>query len=533
MLARALQGSNGREQLAKRAISRHRTYVDSPITLRPFSRYLLMVRAFSSTCRNEQENTHISVDRWFGEYQETWIARPFCRRAHHRDIPGDSHLPLAIFTNNDSAIRSIHIPRHGHFPEFSSHVLSAPRLHWRQSAVQTGWRILSAPPLVTIRHFSIAAHYLDLLFRPGYIARIVLNDFHIHVPAERLSLERPPTDSSKSSILVGEIIADGSSIQIDRDSDSPLLFDIHTLRLAPASESTPFSYTTTLHIPLPSGELRSNGKFGPWNLNNPGQTAVSGEFAFENADLGVFKGIAGTLSSEAKFQGVLSNIEAHGKINIPNFGVTRSHHSVHLQSAFHAYIDGTNGDVRLEHVEASYFKTKVTAEGEVAHHSGQDGKIASIDLFVSNGRIQDVLYLFVRAPDPPLHGLASFRAHVSIPPKAQPFVEKIRIIGDFEIENGQFAKASTQESIDTLSERARGVKPENENDSDKVISDLAGHVDLRNASAALTDLRFHVPGASAHMDGTYNIESTKINLHGTLRTDEIFPSDHRRQVRAA
>jgi hypothetical protein len=379
----------------------------------------------------------------------------------------------------------------------------------------------SAPPLVTIRHFSIAAHYLDLLFRPGYIARIVLNDFHIHVPAERLSLERP-TDSSNSSILVGEIIADGSSIQIDRDSDSPLFFDIHTLRLAPASESTPFSYTTTLHIPLPSGELRSNGKFGPWNLNNPGQTAVSGDFAFENADLGVFKGIAGTLSSEAKFQGVLSNIEAHGKINIPNFGVTRSHHSVHLQSAFHAYIDGTNGDVRLEHVEASYFKTKVTAEGEVAHHSGQDGKIASIDLFVSNGRIQDVLYLFVRAPDPPLHGLASFRAHVSIPPKEQPFVEKIRIIGDFEIENGQFAKASTQESIDTLSERARGVKPENENDSDKVISNLAGHVDLRNASAALTDLRFHVPGASAHMDGTYNIESTKINLHGTLRTDEEF-----------
>ena len=48
---------------------------------------------------------------------------------------------------------------------------------------------------------------------------------------------------------------------------------------------------------------------------------------------------------------------------------------------------------------------------------------------------------------------------------------------------------------------------------------MAGHVDLRNATATFVDSSFSVPGASARMHGTYNLQSQVVDLHGTLKTD--------------
>jgi hypothetical protein len=272
----------------------------------------------------------------------------------------------------------------------------------------------------------------------------------------------------------------------------------------------------------PNTLIQSHGQFGPWNSSDPGQTPVAGQYAFQNADLGVFHGISGMLSSEDKFQGMLRHIEAEGSIDIPDFMVTRSGHSVHLTSEFHAFVDGTNGDVELERVNTAFLKTRVLAKGKIAGQPAQHGKTASVDLSVLDGRIQDVLRLFVRGPKPPLNGTTSFRAHVVIPPEDRPFLEKVRLTGDFGVEGGQFTKSSVQTNVDNLSERARGAKPGDkpeDDDPDRVISGLAGHVQLRDATATLGGLSFAVPGASAQMHGTYNLESEAVDLHGTLKTD--------------
>jgi hypothetical protein len=82
--------------------------------------------------------------------------------------------------------------------------------------------------------------------------------------------------------------------------------------------------------------------------------------------------------------------------------------------------------------------------------------------------------------------------------------------------------------VDTFSERARGEKPDDHKKSsedkdqaedDRVISNLSGHVDLRNATASFRNFAFVVPGAKAEMHGTYHLEKKTINLHGTLRSD--------------
>lgn len=387
-------------------------------------------------------------------------------------------------------------------------------------------RPAGTPAVVTIQRLSVEAHYLDMLFRPGYVARIVMQGFRAQIPRLGTPLEDTGWKETPSKTRIGSVIADGAVVEIARaDSREPLRFEIHALKLGDVSRNEAMSYEVFMHNPLPPGDIRSSGKFGPWNSNDPGQTPVKGEYSFRHADLSVFEGLAGLLSSDDSFQGILQHIEARGTIDIPDFMVKHSQHAVHVSSEFHALINGTNGDVALDRVSATFLHTNVLAKADISGHAGEDGKTANVDLSVRDGRIQDVLLLFVREPKAPLNGVTSFRAHVVIPPGERPFLEKVRLGGEFGIQEGQFVNSSTEASVEMLSERARGMKPDSTldpQDQDRVISDLSGHVDLHNATANFSDLSFRVPGAHAQMHGTYNVESKAIDLHGTLKTDAEF-----------
>jgi len=119
------------------------------------------------------------------------------------------------------------------------------------------------PPVVSIQRLAIRAHYLDLIFRPGYLAGIVLDGFRAHILLRGTSVQESNWQETKSSTRVGEIVADGFSIQIDRSSRAALLFAIHTLRLYSVSDKQPASITVSLHISLPPGDVRAQGQFGP------------------------------------------------------------------------------------------------------------------------------------------------------------------------------------------------------------------------------------------------------------------------------
>jgi AsmA-like C-terminal region len=379
------------------------------------------------------------------------------------------------------------------------------------------------PPIVTIQRFTVEAHYIDLLLRPGYLARIITSGFRVYVPPAGTPIAPSNWPESRSKTRVDEIIADGATVEVARaNHKASLVFEVHALRLGSVSYGQPFSYNLALHNPLPPGEIHAEGKFGPWNGSHPGETPVSGRYDFEKADLSVFQGIAGTLSSHDDFLGTLGRMESRGRIDIPDFMVTRSKHSTHLTADYHAFVDGTNGDVRLERVNASFLKTHVAASGQITGHAGGHGKTAAVDVAVHQGRIQDVLRLFVREPKPAFNGITSFRAHVVIPPESRPFVQKVRLSGDFGVEDGQFTKMATQQDIDALSDKSRGRKQDQQaedEDPERVISNVAGHVELQNGTATFLNLSLNVPGAFAHMNGTYDLQSEAVNLHGTLKTD--------------
>jgi hypothetical protein len=384
-------------------------------------------------------------------------------------------------------------------------------------------RSADLPPAVVIARIRIEARYSDLFLRPGFLARIITEGFRVNVPPIATPLDETEWNETPSSTRVGEIVLDGSTLTIARRSGAPLVFDIHTLKLTDVSRNKPLKYALSMNNALPSGEIRAHGEFGPWNSDDAGKTAASGEYTFDQADLGNFHGISGKLAAAGKFEGMLGHLDTQGKIAIPQFMVTHSEHAVHVDSVYRAFVDGTNGDVTLQQVNAAVLKTRVSAAGKIAGSAGQDGKTATVDLNVEQGRIQDVLWLFVRGKKAPLNGNTSFRAHVIIPPGDMDFLQRVRLTGDFGILGGEFAKPSTQMAVDTLSEKAQDQKVSDkknvDDDPDAVMTNLSGHVKLTSGVANFRDFSFEVPGANAHMHGTYNLQSTALNLHGILKTD--------------
>jgi hypothetical protein len=272
--------------------------------------------------------------------------------------------------------------------------------------------------------------------------------------------------------------------------------------------------------PEPPGEISASGEFGPWNARDFGKTPLGGAYQFQRADLGVFKGIRGELFSRGRFTGILEQIGVRGDTDTPDFQVKTSTHAVDLRTRFQAFVKGKNGDTQLQEVESHFWNTTVQSHGSVARGAGQKGKEAVIHMASSAGRIQDLLRLFIKSPRAPMDGVVSFRATATIPPGKTPFLKKVTLTGDFGIDEGNF-KPRTQEKVNKLSAGARGEKGEEKDGADlqTVLTNLKGHVELSNGIAKFSQLSFTMPGASARLDGSYNVITERIDLHGMLRTD--------------
>ena len=89
--------------------------------------------------------------------------------------------------------------------------------------------------------------------------------------------------------------------------------------------------------------------------------------------------------------------------------------------------------------------------------------------------------------------------------------------GDFAIDAADFTQPTTQQKVDGLCQVALGQKQND--DPVSVVENLKGHVAMKDATATFSDFFFSVPGALAHVHGTYGILTEKIDLHGDLRVD--------------
>jgi hypothetical protein len=111
----------------------------------------------------------------------------------------------------------------------------------------------------------------------------------------------------------------------------------------------------------------------------------------------------------------------------------------------------------------------------------------------------------------------NFKAQVTVPPGKGSLIERVKLQGDFGIDDASFVRPASQKKIDNLSQVAQGEK-END-DPASVVEDLKGHVALNRTVATFADLSFSVPGAHARVRGTYGVLTQHIDLHGGLQLE--------------
>lgn len=371
-----------------------------------------------------------------------------------------------------------------------------------------------AKPLITIERMTVRGSYLGVL--STRVERIIAEGMHVSIPAFGTG---EPFHTTPSTITVGEIVANGATVEFafHEPDKKPLRFDVHEASLRNVAAKGAVSYRLKVHNPEPPGEVIAEGKFGAWSRGNAGETPISGEYSFEQADLSDYKGIAGTLSSQGSFSGTLGHIDISGRTLTPDFEVRMGRHSMRLTTQFIAYVDATHGDTFLKQVTADFWRTHVIAEGSIARSSSGTGKTALIDFRSNNARIEDLLRLFVKSERAPMSGKVTLQARAEVPPADEEFLKKLKLRGSFGIGSGTFSKPATQEGVNKLSAGAQGEK--DPVDPETVLMDLSGQVDVAGGISRFTDLSFSVPGAAARMHGTYDLITHKIDLHGQMQVD--------------
>ena len=358
------------------------------------------------------------------------------------------------------------------------------------------------PPLITIKHLTVRADLLGLLRTPVHVSSVTLDTMEIKVAPKRDQKDKPPSTVPKyhthlANFDIDRVEAGGTMLYILRkDPDAePLLFELRKLALRSAGVGQPMTFTAELTNPTPPGVIQTKGHFGPWDFDEPSATSVDGSYDFQHADLSVFVGISGILSSQGIYTGALNNIVVDGATDVPNFQLDSGGQEVYLTTKFHAIVDGTNGNTYLQPVNAHFLNSDVMTRGQVAGKPGQKGKTITLAVDMTKAYVQDVLALAAKGP-PMLTGGMALKANLVLPPGRQRVLQKMQLKGTFDLTDARFTHEKLKDAINGLSRRGQG-KP-NDTSIDNVAAQFRGDFNLRNSAITFSRLQFR----HARSDGT-------------------------------
>lgn len=400
-------------------------------------------------------------------------------------------------------------------------------------------------PLIAIKRFSVDADLLGVLRKR--VSHVTLEGLDISIPPSddddddkpddrgthrlhgsggaiaTIGTSEPPRRSSdrasETEVVIDSLETENARLIIlPREANkTPKTWHIHTLRMRNVGTATTMPYGATLTNAIPPGEIVTKGTFGPWNRATPGATPLGGSFTFDKADLSVFKGIGGTLSSSGSFSGALNYIEVNGETRTPDFVIDVGGHPFPLTTKYHTIVDGTNGDTRLERIDAQFLQSSLVAKGAVLDGPPeQHGRTVSLQVEMTKARIEDLMRMAVKTPKPPMTGNLQMATTFLLPPGEADVVERLRLNGRFNMTHAKFTDPDVQNKIMELSHRGRG-KPEAAKDS--VASDFKGQFVLGDGRLTLKQLMFAVPGAQVRLAGAYNLKRETLAFKGNLLMD--------------
>jgi hypothetical protein len=320
------------------------------------------------------------------------------------------------------------------------------------------------PPMIKISRFTVRGRLTGFLRYPKHIGSVELAGLQIHIPPKSGKPEsHSGSQTSGGSFIVDEVIADGATLEVlPRDAPkTPLTFDLKRLRLSSAGKGAAMVFHAEVVNAVPPGLIQSEGHIGPWSAEEPGGTPVSGKYTFRNADLGVFKGIRGTLSSNGKYQGELEKIEVRGTAEVPNFTLDFAGNPTRLSTAFAATVDGTNGNTVLHQVKAVLGTSEFEVSGSIEHGAIAQGKEIDLDTKSVKGALQDFLRLGVKGSPPPMTGTLAFDGKIRIPPGTTPIHRETPVERPVQCEPGEVHQSgrSGKDGTSEPSGRSRSTGP--------------------------------------------------------------------------
>jgi len=383
------------------------------------------------------------------------------------------------------------------------------------------------PPLLSLKHFTFELDLGTIMDSPKTVNRVTLDNLEIHIPpkgqrpdfgSKDIAQETQDAKAASEGVVINEVLLRNARLVIlPRESSKvPLRFDIHDLRLDSAGKDVAMKYTAVLTNPKPPGEIHSSGVFGPWAAGEPGDTPLQGQYKFDNADLGIFRGIAGILHSTGNFEGTLSSITARGEATVPDFRLKSAGNPVPLSTRFEVLVDGTNGNTELKPIVATLGSTHFTTTGFVVKHDGDDRKTISLKASMPAGNLRDVMTLAMKGP-PLMEGSIRLNTTIVIPPLSSKVREKLLLDGKFEVSNGKFLQSKIQEKIDALSHRGRGRTADD--NVDEAFHRMSGDFKMAGESITFRSLAFAIPGAAVNIGGSFDAGSSQLDFHGALMLD--------------
>lgn len=402
----------------------------------------------------------------------------------------------------------------------------------------------ASDPLIRLAEFHFRMPLRYERGKPFHIAMIRLKGLDIHLPPKsHFGQGAAPSASTGSdakkmdnliSFVVDTVECDAANLLLETSKPGKLPVDIEIAHLKLTREgglnaTAPVNFDAEVTVPKPHGAAHATGTIGPWNQTDPGESALEGKYTFDNADLGSFKGIAGTLSSTGNYQGTLRELLVDGDTDTPNFALTHFGHTMALHTHFHAKVDATNGDTWLEPVNATLGHSQFTAQGQVVRVAETNpntpgglpavkGHDIALHVDLSGARIEDFLYLASKSGNPLLTGALTMKAALHIPPGPAPVHERLNLKGAFNLDDVRFTSAKIQDKITELSLRGQG-RPKDVKGADpgSIQSAMQGDFTMGGGVIALPELTYTVPGANIVMKGTYTLEGGGLDFAGKAK----------------
>lgn len=395
------------------------------------------------------------------------------------------------------------------------------------------------PPLITVAAFSAEANLWGLIGRPVRLSSVRVEGLEINIPPGGInSTDRdagnrsgPPQEDpqprqeagaepSASPLLVDDLLAERAVLRILRREPrkETRVWEIAHLSMQRTGSNEPWPFQARLTNPIPPGQLDVRGTFGPWNAEQPSNTPLGAAYEFREADLAMFKGIHGILQSTGRFEGVLKRIQVEGTTNVPEFALDNVGQPVPLTTRFAAVVDGTNGNVWLRPVHAQLGKSSLVAEGGIVEREGTRGRTISLDVVMTEGRVEDILRLVMKGATPAMVGGLKLKTAFLFPPGDVDAIDKLELDGSLEIASARFSEGGLQAKMNELSQKAQG-DADSKQAPDRVASNFAGRFVMKGGVIRFSTVTFAVPGAKLDLAGTYAVRAEALDFRGTVRMD--------------